>query len=99
MKVMRQYTSIFTETGDNMNLKPNAMRERAEFSAQAPWWVRNSAPLINKAYQTSRFFQGGFFEKPLSYSIYTLASPEKRVTFDVANPKARWNRVPLKSGS
>lgn len=99
MKVMRRYTSIFTETGDNMNLKPNAMRERAEFSAQAPWWARNSAPLINKAYQTSRFLQGGFFEKPLSYSIYTLASPEKRVTFDVAEPKARWNRVPLKKES
>ncbi len=96
MKVMRFYTSIFTETGDNMNLKPNAMRERAEFYASSPLWVRASRPLINKAYQLSRFLQGGFFEKPLSYSIYTKSSPTKRVTFDVANPKPLWNRVPLK---
>ena len=96
MKVMRHYTSIFTETGDNMNLKPNAMRERAEFAVQAPWWVRNSRPLINKAYQTTRLLKGGFFEKPLSYSIYTLTSPDKRVTFNVAKPTPFWNRVPLK---
>lgn len=99
MKVMRCYTSIFTETGDNMNLKPNAMRERAEFTSQAPWWVRNATPLINKAYQASRFLQGGFFEKALSYSIYTKSSPDQRVTFNVAQPKARWNRVPLKTGN
>lgn len=97
MKVMRLYTSIFTETGANMNLKPNAMRERAEFSAQAPWWVRNSRPLIDKAYQATRFLKGGFFEKPLSYSIYTKSNPDKRVTFEVTDPKPFWNRVPLKT--
>jgi glycosyltransferase involved in cell wall biosynthesis len=96
MKVMRHYTSIFTETGENMNLKPNAMRERREFSAEAPWWVRKGAPLINKAYQASRFLQGGYFEKPLSYSIYTKSSPAERVTFHVAKPTPFWNRVPLK---
>ena len=95
MKVMRRYTSIFTETGENMNLKPNAMRERAEFAAHAPWWVRHSRPLINKAYQATRFLKGGFFEKPLSYSIYTLTSPDKRVSFNVAKPTPFWNRVPL----
>jgi glycosyltransferase involved in cell wall biosynthesis len=95
MKIMRHYTSIFTETGDNMNLKPNAMRERAEFYASSPWWVRAARPVINKAYQASRFLQGGFFEKPLSYSIYTKASPTQRVTFDVPKPTPFWNRVPL----
>lgn len=96
MKIMRHYTSIFTETGDNMNLKPNAMRERAAFAAQAPLWVRKGAPLIQKAYQLNRFLRGGYFEKPLSYSIYTKASPDRRETFRVAKPTPLWNRVPLK---
>jgi glycosyltransferase involved in cell wall biosynthesis len=97
IKIMRHYTSIFTETGENMNLKPNAMRERVEFSSQAPWWVRKSTPLINKAYQVSRLLQGGYFEKPLSYSIYSKKSPDKRITFDVPKPTPFWNRVPLKT--
>jgi len=95
MKHMRHYTSIFAETGDNMNLKPNAMRERKIVADQAPFWARKGKPLVEKAYQVSRFLQGGYFQKPLSYSIYTRASPDKRVTFNVAKPTPFWNRVPL----
>jgi glycosyltransferase involved in cell wall biosynthesis len=96
MKVLRQYTSIFTETGDNMNLKPNAMRERAEVVAQAPWWARRGKPVIDAAYRVNRFLQGGYSQKPLSYSIYTKTSPDKRVAFDVTVPKYYWERVQLK---
>jgi glycosyltransferase involved in cell wall biosynthesis len=96
IKIMRHYTAVFTETGDNLSLKPNTLRERAEFYAHSPWWVRTARPLINKAYQTSRFFQGGFFEKPLSYSIYTRSSPDKRVAFHVSKPTPFWNHLPLR---
>ena len=97
MKVMRHYTSIFTETGDNMNLKPNAMRERREVAAQAPLWARKGRPVIEAAYRASRFARGGYFQKPFSYSIYTRDNPDRRVQFDVAKPTPFWNRVPLKS--
>jgi glycosyltransferase involved in cell wall biosynthesis len=99
VRVFRRYTSIFTETGDNMNLKPNATRERREFAAQAPFMVRKSGRLLHAAYQVSRFCQGCYFEKPLSYAIYTRNSPARRMTFNVAKPKAFWNRVPLSASS
>jgi glycosyltransferase involved in cell wall biosynthesis len=97
MKVMRHYTSVFTETGANMNLKPNAVREKAEFAAEASMLVRLAKPLITKAYHVKRFCEGGYFEKPLSYEIYTKASPTKRVRFDVSKPTPFWTRVPLKA--
>ena len=96
MKVMRHYTSIFTETGANMNLKPNALREKAEFYAEAPAWIRAAKPVITRAFHLKRLLEGGYSQKPLSYSIYTKTSPEKRVTFEVAKPTPFWNREPLK---
>lgn len=97
MKVMRHYTSVFTETGDNMNLKPNALRERVEFASLAPAWMRVSRPIVEQAYKMSRLLNGTLFEKELSYSIYTKSSPNKRATFHVSKPTPYWNRVPLKS--
>ncbi len=95
MKHMRHYTSIFAETGDNMNLKPNAMRERKVVFDQAPLWARKGKPVLERAYQVTRLLQGGYFQKPLSYSIYTRESPDKRATFNVDKPTPFWNRVPL----
>lgn len=96
-KIMRSYTSVFTETGENMNLKPNAMRERKVVAAQAPFWARHGKPVLEAAYKVTRVLNGGLREKALSYSIYTKASPTARVQFDVANPKPYWDRVPLKT--
>ena len=96
MKVMRHYTSIFTETGDNLSCKPHAMREKAEFLAGAPALVRAAKPIIRKAYHVRRLLEGGYFQKPLSYEIYTKKSPAERVRFDVAKPTPFWTRVPLK---
>src|SRR5215831_7741539 len=39
MAVLRQYTSIFTDTGENMALKPNAIRETKQVIGRAPGWV------------------------------------------------------------
>ena len=98
MAHLRRYTSIFAETGDNMNLKPNAMRERKVVADRAPFWARKGRFLVEKAYHVSRLIQGGYRQKPFSYSIYTHASPTERVTFRVERPTPFWNRVPLAQG-
>jgi hypothetical protein len=36
MKVCDSFTSIFADTGENMNLKPNALREKAETEKMIP---------------------------------------------------------------
>jgi glycosyltransferase involved in cell wall biosynthesis len=95
MKVMRGYTAVFTETGENMNLKPNAMRERQVFAATAPLWVQKGKGLVNGAFKLSRALNGTLLQKPFSYSIYTKSSPNKRVPFNVEKPTPYWKRVPL----
>ncbi|MGD0252248.1 MAG: glycosyltransferase family 2 protein [Verrucomicrobiota bacterium] len=94
MKVLDHFTSVFADTGENMNLKPNAIHEKAETDAMTPRWVRMLKPLWIVHHRLRRLAAGHFSLKPASYSIYTLQSPEQRVPFEVLNPTAVWwNRL------
>jgi glycosyltransferase involved in cell wall biosynthesis len=92
VKVFRHYTSVFTETGHNIGLLPNSVRERKLFADRAPLWVRKGHKVIKKVHQVRRFFQGGYFQKPFSYSIYTPGDSAQRKIFHVAKPTPFWNR-------
>jgi len=94
MKVMDGFQSAFTDTGDNLCLSPSANKEFAETLAMTAGWVRALKPLWIAHHRLRRLAAGHFSMKPDSYDIYTLASPNQRVRFDVANPTAVWwNRI------
>jgi glycosyltransferase involved in cell wall biosynthesis len=94
MKVCGTFTSVFADTGENMNLKPNAVREKAETAAMTPVWVRFLKPAWVAHHRVRRLAAGHFSLKPMSYEIYTAQNPERRVTIDVPKPTAVWwNRL------
>jgi len=94
MKVCDTFTSSFADTGENMNLKPNAIREKAETAGMIPSWVQWLKPVWIVQHRLRRLAAGHFSLKPTSYSIYTKESPDKRVTIDVPKPTAVWwNRL------
>ena len=96
MGVCDTFTSVFADTGENMNLKPNAIREKIETTAMSPRWVRALKPVWVVHHRLRRLAAGHFSLKPTAYSIYTFGSPEQRVTFDVPKPTAIWrNRLGL----
>ena len=94
MAVCKSFTSVFADTGENMGLKPNALRESAEIKAMTPPWMRMLKPVWVTHHRLRRLAAGHFFVRPTSYSIYTLQSPKQRVPFDVPKPTAIWwNRI------
>ncbi len=94
MKVLDHFTSVFADTGENMNLKPNAIREKAETDAMTSRWVRMLRPVWIVHHRLRRLAAGHFALKPTDYSIYTLRSPGYRVQFEVPKPTAVWwNRL------
>jgi glycosyltransferase involved in cell wall biosynthesis len=94
MAVSNEFTSVFADTGENMNLKPNALREKAATQAMIPGWVNATKPLWILNHRLRRLAAGHFNLKPTSYAIYTKASPDRRVTIDVPKPTAVWwNRL------
>jgi glycosyltransferase involved in cell wall biosynthesis len=94
MKVCDAFTSVFADTGENMNLKPNAIREKNETAAMIPAIVKWLKPLWIIQHRLRRLAAGHFSLDPTSYAIYTLQNPATRVTFEVARPTAVWwNRL------
>jgi glycosyltransferase involved in cell wall biosynthesis len=94
MAVCDAFTSVFADTGENMNLKPNAIREKAETDAMIPGWVKTLKPAWIAQHRLRRLAAGHFNLKPTSYEIYTKQNPERRVKFEVAKPTAVWwNRL------
>ena len=89
MAVCDAFTSAFADTGGNMNLKPNAIREKAETGAMTPRWVRALKPVWIAHHRLRRLAAGHFFLKPTSYAIYTKSNPDRRVEFPVPKPNGR----------
>ena len=94
MAVCDAFTSVFADTGENMNLKPNAVREKRETERMIPGWVRGLKPFWILHHRLRRLAAGHFHLKPTAYAIYTRESPERRVTIRVDRPTAVWwNRL------
>jgi len=90
MAVCPEFTSIFTDTGENLCLKPEAIREKTETIGMAPAWVRLLKPLWITNHRLRRLRHGHFNLKPTRYSLYTKASPNRRVTMEALRPTAIW---------
>lgn len=90
--VLRQYTSIFTETGDNLALSATGLAERAEKVKLTPAWIQKTSPLWIAHHRLRMLASGTFFQRPFSYELFTKASPGERVTKQVAHPQAVWTR-------
>jgi glycosyltransferase involved in cell wall biosynthesis len=90
LALLRRFTSSFTDTGENMNLKPNAIRERGQVMEMAPAWVRRCKFPLVQLHRLRALCHGIYWEKPFTYSIYTLASLDRRVEFHVSRPTSVW---------
>jgi hypothetical protein len=90
MTVLRRYTSVFTDTGQNMNLKPNALREKRLSARMTPAWARWFHWPLLQVHRLRAVSHGLYWGKPFTYSLYTLASPDRRADIFVPNPTGIW---------
>ncbi len=90
MAVVRRYISVFTETGNNLNLNPSGDVERQRLRGLSPQWPCWFTPLWTLLHRFRRLLHGLYHPKPFSYDLYTRVSPQKRVTRQVAKPTFYW---------
>jgi hypothetical protein len=90
MAVLPHFTSVFTDTGENMNLKPNAQRERREKWAMAPGWVKRLKQPIIVWNRLRLIARPPLLVKPFEYALYTRESPDRRVVRRAEKPTSFW---------
>ena len=90
MAILRRFTSVFADTGNNMNLSANARRERRILFDSAPWCSRRFRFALVWAHRFRRAAGGIYFQKPFDYALYTSDSLERRVVHHVATPTFMW---------
>jgi glycosyltransferase involved in cell wall biosynthesis len=76
-----EYSTAFTDTGANMNLSPNAIREAAEIRNRAPRLFRWTKTLWAWLHWMGKLFDGAYWPKAVSYSLYPLDDWQSRVSF------------------
>ena len=90
MAVCDIITSTFADTGDNLSFATVAVKENAAKVALTPRAARWLRPLLIGQHRLKRLLAGHFSVKPMSYAIYTSASPARRVGFDAPQPTGVW---------
>jgi len=90
MAVVPRFTSVFTDTGENLALKPNAQRERREKWDMAPGWVKRMKQPIAVLNRLRLVVRPPLLVKPFDYLLYTRESPEKRVGRRATRPTSFW---------
>jgi glycosyltransferase involved in cell wall biosynthesis len=77
-RVLRQFLSIFTDTGENRSAGAIAKSESRAAWHSRPAWLKMMAPLIQLTRRTEKFLVGGFHSGPIAYDIYTSDDSESR---------------------
>jgi glycosyltransferase involved in cell wall biosynthesis len=89
---LRRFTSAFTETGDNLALKPVALEERQRRNRMAPWWVRLARPGFILAHRYQLLASGAFRQQPFEFALFTPDDSMRRTSRLASVPCARWIR-------
>jgi glycosyltransferase involved in cell wall biosynthesis len=84
------FTSTFVDNGENLGLRPVAMRERDALMEQAPAWVRLLRPAWKILHRLRRWWHGQYSPRPFAFEIYTPTSPTRRVHVEVTKPTFYW---------
>jgi glycosyltransferase involved in cell wall biosynthesis len=92
MAVLPRFTSVFADTGENMNLKPNALRERGIKYEMTPRWVKLFQLPFAIHYRLRLAVRGAPFQKPFDYWLYTIENTDRRVRRTAAKPTSFWKR-------
>jgi glycosyltransferase involved in cell wall biosynthesis len=97
--LLPSFTSVFTDTGDNLCLAPGSVREIDQKRKMAPFRARWMNLFFVVQYRARLAARGSLWQKPFEYSLYTRSSSDQRVTRRADKPTSFWrSRWQLKEG-
>lgn len=88
--LLPRFTSIFTDTGENLCSKPESLRERERRAAMVPRGIRLIRPLLLARHRLKMATRGAYTMAPFDFELYTHSNPKSRITRHVAKPTVVW---------
>jgi glycosyltransferase involved in cell wall biosynthesis len=88
--VLPRFCAVFADTGENLSLAPNSIREGQRKWEMAAPSVKLLNPLLVVQYRLRLAARGSLWERPFEYSLYTLANSRQRVTRRAEKPTSFW---------
>jgi glycosyltransferase involved in cell wall biosynthesis len=90
MRVLRDYLSVFVDTGENLSQGPIGLEEMERLAREAPHWAQALRRYWVILHRVRRMAFGLYRVKPFTADIYTQESPRQRVHLDITNPTFHW---------
>jgi glycosyltransferase involved in cell wall biosynthesis len=90
MAVLDHFTSVFYETGANLNLNAEGNRESQRKARMTPPWIKKSWAIFLLLHRLRMLKRGAYTQKPFDFAVYTPASPDARVSQHVSHPTGPW---------
>ena len=89
-RITRRFLSTFTDTGENMNMRPNALAEKERLKKSAPFIAKSFAVVLISLHRLRRLFEGAYCRKNLSYEIWCANETAHRKKFAVSAVGFSW---------
>jgi glycosyltransferase involved in cell wall biosynthesis len=90
MKVLRRFTSVFTNRSDNLSLQPKAQEELQRYYGMAPVLAQCLRPLTKAHHFVRRVLGRTYAQAPFDFELYTRNSHAQRIVRHVNKPTSRW---------
>ena len=90
LAVLRQFTSAFVHTGQNLSLDQRASQESFELRRTASLWLRMFRQPILWHHRLRRALGGIYSQAPFDYLVYTHENPTTRTAKRAFRPTFRW---------
>ncbi len=89
--VCNELVSVFSDTGDNLNLTEEAIRERKRYAKEYLWGLRWPTRMMSKMYSLRRYLKDFWLTAPSQYELY-WSDLDRREIREIKNPTPLWHR-------
>ena len=89
--VYNEIVSLFVDTGDNLNLTEEAIRERKRYAGEYLFGTQVFTRLVSKFYSLRRYLKEFYLKSPIEYALF-WSDLEKREVRKIKKATGLWHR-------
>jgi len=89
--VLNQLVAVFTDTGENLNLTEEALRERKRYADEYLFGLRFITRMVSKFYSLRRWLKEFYLNAPTEYALYWNDLSQRDIR-KITKPTGLWHR-------